>query len=272
MLSKKRDTKKIKKSKSFLLKLFDILNDNKYKDIIHWDYEGTTLIIEDIDNLCSTVLPKYYIHSNYNSFIRQLNIYGFSKAKGIKNGEGFKNIKFNKYSSNEQISQIGRKGKKIKFLSNFIKNRSKNNSLDNNENNNYNLSNNIYTNENDVIKLLIEKNKKTEENIKNLLEENGELKIHNKNLNNEISLFKNNMKGQNIYLEKFMLLKKDDKKNKKKKKEKIKDIKELFKRYLYYLKIYSPFLITNDIFDKSKSSKKIKDKDINETNKKILIS
>ena len=269
MLNKKRNTKKIKKSKSFLLKLFDILNDNKYKDIIHWDFEGTTLIIENIDNLCNMVLPKYYIHSNYNSFIRQLNIYGFSKAKGIKNGEGFKNTKFNKYSSNEQISQIGRKGKKIKFLSNFIKDRSKNNSLDKNEHNNHNLSNNIYTNENDVIKLLIEKNKKTEENIKNLIEEKGELKAHNQNLNNEIFLFKNNIKGQNIYLEKFILLKKDDKNNKKQKREKIQNIKELFKRYLYDLKIYSPFLITNDIIDNSKSSKKIKDKDINETNYKL---
>lgn len=258
MLNMKRDNKKIKKSKSFLLKLFNILNDNKYKDIIHWDFEGTTFIIEDIDNLCTIVLPKYYIHSNYNSFIRQLNIYGFRKIKGIKKGEGFQNIKFNKYSSNEQISQIGRKGKKIKFLSNYIKNKTKFNSFDNNEPYNHNL----YTSESDVIKLLIEKNKKTEENIKNLIEEKGELKTHNKNLNNEIFLFKNNIKGQNIYLEKFMFLKKDDKNNKKQKKEKIKDIKGLFKRYLYYLKIYSPFLITNDIFDNSKSSKK--DKNINE--------
>ena len=258
MLNMKRDNKKIKKSKSFLLKLFNILNDNKYKDIIHWDFEGTTLIIEDIDNFCSTVLPKYYIHTNYNSFIRQLNIYGFRKIKGIKKGEGFQNIKFNKYSSNEQISQIGRKGKKIKFLDNFMKNKSKFNFFDNNEHNNHNL----YTNENDVIKLLIQKNKKTEENIKKLIEEKGELKTNNKNLNNEIFLFKNNIKGQNIYLEKFILVKKDDKNNKKEKKEKIKDIKGLFKKYLYYLKIYSPFLITNDIFDNSKSSKK--DKNINE--------
>ena len=256
MLNMKRDNKKIKKSKSFLLKLFNILNDNKYKDIIHWDFEGTTLIIEDIDNLCSMVLPKYYIHSNYNSFIRQLNIYGFHKIKGIKKGEGFQNTKFNKHSSNEQISQIRRKGKKMKFLSNYIKNKSKFNSFDNNDNHT------LYTNESDVIKLLIEKNKKTEENIKNLIEEKGELKTHNKNINNEIFLFKNNIKGQNIYLEKFMLLKKDDKNNKKQKKEKIKDIKGLFKRYLYYLKIYSPFLITNDIFDNSKSSKN--DKNINE--------
>ena len=116
---------------------------------------------------------------------------------------------------------------------------------------------------------MIEKNKKTEENIKNLIEEMGELKAHNQNLNNEIFLFKNNIKGQNIYLEKFILLKKDDKNNKKQKREKIQNIKELFKRYLYDLKIYSPFLINNDIIDNSKSSKKIKDKDINETNYKL---
>ena len=254
MLNKKRGNKKIKKSKSFLLKLFDILNDNKYKDIIHWNFEGTTLIIKDIDNLCNVVLPKYYIHNNYNSFIRQLNIYGFHKAKGIENGEGFHNIKFNKYCSNEQISQIERKRKKIKFLPNFMKNRSNINYFDNDEQKNQNLSQNSYSNENDVIKLLIEKNKKIGENIKNIMEENGELKSHNKKLNNEIYLFKNNIKGQNIYLEKLMFLNKEI--SKKQKSEKIKDVKELFKRYLYYLKIYSPFLITNNNPIFSKSSKK----------------
>ena len=114
MLSIKRV--KIKKSKSFLLKLFDILNNNTYNEIISWNYDGTSIIIKEINNLSDIILPKFYTHNNYKSFVRQLNIYGFKKIKTIKNGEGFKHEKFNKNSTYEQITQIKRKRKKMKFL------------------------------------------------------------------------------------------------------------------------------------------------------------
>ena len=41
MLGKKRSiTKKINKTESFLTKLHDILSNNSYKEIIHWDTNG----------------------------------------------------------------------------------------------------------------------------------------------------------------------------------------------------------------------------------------
>ena len=91
MLNKKiKRNNKIKTKKSFLLKLYDILNDNTYHDIIHWNMERSGIIITNITKLSNEVLPKFYRHNNYSSFVRQLNVYGFNKIQGIlKEGEGF---------------------------------------------------------------------------------------------------------------------------------------------------------------------------------------
>ena len=44
----------------------------------------TSFIVKDCDIFSATVLPLIFGHSNYPSFIRQLNKYGFSKAKSSK--------------------------------------------------------------------------------------------------------------------------------------------------------------------------------------------
>ena len=93
--------------KSFLSKLYDILNDINYNEIISWNKEGTGIIIKNTIALCQSVLPKYYNHHNYSSFVRQLNSYGFHKIQGIvKDGEGFEHDNFTKNNTKEQIRQI----------------------------------------------------------------------------------------------------------------------------------------------------------------------
>ena len=105
MINKK--TIREKKTKSFLCKLYDILNDLEYGEIISWNKEGNGVIIKNITKLCKIVLPKFYKHKNYSSFVRQLNIYGFHKSQGIlKDGEGFEHDIFNKNITKEQIKQI----------------------------------------------------------------------------------------------------------------------------------------------------------------------
>jgi hypothetical protein len=99
MLGKKRTNEKsLFKSECFLSKLYDILDDNNNKNIIHWDAEGKKIIIKDIISFCNIILPKYYKHKNYSSFIRQLNLYGFHKNKGT-----IKNIEEYETTSNKQI-------------------------------------------------------------------------------------------------------------------------------------------------------------------------
>ncbi|CAD8085905.1 unnamed protein product [Paramecium sonneborni] len=53
----------------------------EYIDIIKWDEEGIKIKIIDKSLLQENVLPRFFKHSNYSSFLRQLNIYGFTSCK-----------------------------------------------------------------------------------------------------------------------------------------------------------------------------------------------
>jgi len=80
MLSKKRIRGE---SCLFLEKLFYILQDPENSHIIHWNEDGTIVIISDPINFTLNILPKHFNHKNYSSFVRQLNYYGFSKKSNI---------------------------------------------------------------------------------------------------------------------------------------------------------------------------------------------
>ncbi|CAD8083012.1 unnamed protein product [Paramecium sonneborni] len=58
-----------------------ILQQNEFKDIIKWDDQGKNIIIIDKLLLQQIVLPKYFKHAKYSSFLRQLNFYGFTSSK-----------------------------------------------------------------------------------------------------------------------------------------------------------------------------------------------
>jgi len=240
MLNKKTN-KLPKRCKSFLSRLYDILNDKEYIHIIHWNKDGNGIVISDANKLSEIVLPKYYKHNNYSSFVRQLNMYGFHKTRGIgKEGEGFEHEKFNRKSTKDQIKQMMRQNKKMKLLSKYIKaNTIINCDEDSNDEHSYN-------NENDIFQFLLEKN---EENIKNILELKNEiaaLKTNNLNLYNQLQQIKD---GQNIIFRKII---KNQNNKINKNHEKSKNLKELFRRYLYFLKIYSPrFMLQN--MDKKES-------------------
>lgn len=49
--------------------------------MIEWSQSGTSFIIKDPDMVAKELLPKYFKHSNFSSFVRQLNMYGFHKNK-----------------------------------------------------------------------------------------------------------------------------------------------------------------------------------------------
>ena len=235
MLNKKRAKGKIIiKSKSFLLLLYDILNDSFCKEFIHWNSEGSGIIIDNINNFCKNILPKYFNHNNYSSFIRQLNIYGFHKMKGkIKNGEEYINEKFNMDSTKIEIRNLIKQNKR-NLHSNYI------NNFKTNDLNSLNI-NYIFNNQNFFLKYLLDKNEENKQYLIELKNEVAELKNQNINLNNQLDEIHNNIKVHNRLFQKVLMLK--SKKNIKKvvNFKKTKNLKELFTKYLYYLKIYSPY-------------------------------
>ena len=65
----------------FLKKVFSILEENKFNDYISWSDDGKALIIKKPTEFAVQLLPLYFKHSNFSSFIRQLNMYKFRKSK-----------------------------------------------------------------------------------------------------------------------------------------------------------------------------------------------
>ena len=250
MLNKKVTRSRKRRTKSFLSKLYEILNEISYKDIIAWNLEGNGILIKNISSLCKIILPKYFKHNNYSSFIRQLNMYGFHKSRGIiKEGEGFEHEKFCKKVTKEQIKEIEIQNKEEQLVSEEI----------------------IANSEEDInLKKISQDSCKVnefqllfdniEENSKILCElkiELKELSYKNITLNKNFEEFQNRLNGHSILLEKIMKHKSKDRINNIKNYQKICNITELFKKYLYHLKIYSPFVsISNHrIINKSRFQK-----------------
>ena len=50
-------------------------------EIATWSETGDNFVVKNVEKFSSTVLPQYFKHSNFSSFARQLNFYGFRKLK-----------------------------------------------------------------------------------------------------------------------------------------------------------------------------------------------
>ena len=96
---------------NFLLKLYKILETPEYNDIIHWDDTGKYFLVKNLHDFTENILPKYYKHNNYSSFVRQLNMYDFHKKRSNQNEHIFQHKLFCK-GQKELISTIKRKNKK----------------------------------------------------------------------------------------------------------------------------------------------------------------
>ena len=105
----------------FLIQLYEILEDENNKNIIHWGEDGQYFIIENMYDFIEKILPKYYNHNNYASFVRQLNKYNFHKIKTSINENAFQNNQFIK-GKKDLISNILRKKKRKRDFETGVEN------------------------------------------------------------------------------------------------------------------------------------------------------
>ncbi|AQZ11057.1 SKN7 (YHR206W) and HMS2 (YJR147W) [Zygosaccharomyces parabailii] len=68
-------------SNDFVRKLFGILERCEYPDIVRWTEKGESFVVLDTGKFTTQILPNHFKHSNFASFVRQLNKYDFHKVK-----------------------------------------------------------------------------------------------------------------------------------------------------------------------------------------------
>ncbi|XP_028761528.1 heat stress transcription factor B-3-like [Neltuma alba] len=90
----------------FLLKTYMLVEDPATDDVISWNADGTAFVVWQPAEFARDLLPTLFKHSNFSSFVRQLNTYGFRKA--ATNRWEFCNNKFRK-GEREKLSEIRRR-------------------------------------------------------------------------------------------------------------------------------------------------------------------
>ncbi|KAL7608411.1 hypothetical protein Lser_V15G09837 [Lactuca serriola] len=63
----------------FLTKTYHLVDDSSSNQMISWNEHGNAFVIWRPAEFARDLLPKYFKHNNFSSFIRQLNTYGFRK-------------------------------------------------------------------------------------------------------------------------------------------------------------------------------------------------
>ncbi|OQR86550.1 HSF-type DNA-binding [Achlya hypogyna] len=64
----------------FLLKTYEML-ERCPSSVAGWSSSGTSFVVRSKSEFETKVLPVYFKHRNFHSFVRQLNIYGFKKVR-----------------------------------------------------------------------------------------------------------------------------------------------------------------------------------------------
>lgn len=71
---------------AFVMKMWSMVNDPANHDYIRWNHDGETFQVFHREEFMKSILPKYFKHNNFASFVRQLNMYGWHKVQDINSG------------------------------------------------------------------------------------------------------------------------------------------------------------------------------------------
>ncbi len=58
---------------NFLMKLYQILETSELNSIIEWEENGKSFSVKNLKEFTEIVLPKFFKHNNFASFVRQVN-------------------------------------------------------------------------------------------------------------------------------------------------------------------------------------------------------
>ncbi|KAJ2068868.1 Heat shock transcription factor [Coemansia sp. S155-1] len=70
----------------FLNKLRSMVDDRSSDDLIRWSEDGLSFVVLRHEEFAKEVLPRFFKHANFSSFVRQLNMYDFHKVPHLQHG------------------------------------------------------------------------------------------------------------------------------------------------------------------------------------------
>jgi hypothetical protein len=63
-----------------------MVNDPESDDLICWAEDGASFFVNRQEDFARKVLPRFFKHNKFSSFVRQLNMYGFHKVPHLQQG------------------------------------------------------------------------------------------------------------------------------------------------------------------------------------------
>lgn len=75
-----------KQPPAFIQKMWLMVNDPENHQYIRWSNDGESFLVAHREEFMKSILPKYFKHNNFASFVRQLNMYGWHKVQDITSG------------------------------------------------------------------------------------------------------------------------------------------------------------------------------------------